>query len=192
MLPSTGVGVSCHPRLQECPGEMLPSPQKLGYQFTMHLYQPFSTESLALQQHHRLPVSCPGLYPPEQLSPLNKHQLLFIFIPPAFDLHLVTYFTAQELTCGSVVFSVMIATVPGLGYFWGAASLSPFRTYRGLESISHRHMSYRGKHIRKVGAPRHCSISAKYRAVAFSSNYSARLCSLGVFCAALKRSYGEI
>lgn len=192
MLPSTGVGVSCHPRLQECPGEMLPSPQKLGYQFTMHLYQPFSTESLALQQHHRLPVSCSGLYPPEQLSPLNKHQLLFIFIPPAFDLHLVTYFTAQELTCGSVVFSVMSVHSARFGIFSGAASLSPFRTYRGLESISHRHMSYRGKRIRKVGAPRHCSISAKYRAVAFSSNYSARLCSLGVFCAALKRSYGEI
>lgn len=101
----------------------------------MHLYQPFSTEGSALQLHHRLPVSCPGLYLPEQLSPLNKHQLLFIFIPPAFDLHLVTYFTAQELTCGSVVFSVMSVHSARFGIFLAAASLSFFVRIGGLKAL---------------------------------------------------------
>lgn len=83
-------------------------------------------------------MNCFPLQLPEQLSPLNKHQFLFIFIPPAFDLHLVTYFTVQELTRGSVFTTIRASTLPGSGYFWAAnPCLGTNRAKKKIISMCH-------------------------------------------------------
>lgn len=98
-------------------------------------------------------VSC--LWPPEK-SPF-KQTLLLIFIPPAFDLHLVTHFR----TC------------------------SIFNTRLGEKKKPKnpdQHTSHDGKTLKRF-----CSVSTEYSLGASSSNFSAKHCSLGVFCPTLKR-----
>lgn len=76
---------------------------------------------------------------------------MFIFIPPAFDLHLVTYFTAQELTCGSVVFTTIWAST--FAKFWIFLGSYSLFTQIGQKAISHKHMSYEGKMLEKWEHP---------------------------------------
>lgn len=97
--------------------------------------------------------------------------LLVIFIRPAFDLHLLTYFPDLELHVD--LFSLKMCHV------WSTLK-------------THQHVSRRGKAPGNWWAPRRCSIATKYSTGAFSSNFSAKRCSLGVFCPTWKRNCREI
>lgn len=80
-------------------------------------------------------MNCLPLQLPEQLCPLNKHQLCSFFIPPASDLHLITYFAAQgAFMQNSCFYWHMCIYVIRFWIFWVVSAF----TLTGQKAISHQ------------------------------------------------------
>lgn len=94
---------------------MLVSPESLISAHSLPGMHSVPRLKAARQQHHIFLICC-------MISPVNKHQVLFVFYPPAFDLHQKTTFTEHIEQLFSQLYEQ-----PGPGYSLGCYSLSSYK-----------------------------------------------------------------